>query len=484
MKSAEHSGQRQAGPSPGSQTAAHEKLTLQEIFAALFGLFLGFALLKSGNPVILDDKVTPPASIGDAWSDPWPPHWAFWLLLPLAVMGGVLALTKKRKWPAARSLWVLPVIWLGWQFLSATRTVDARLTALTLPLFCGCVAGYFMGTFVIGSARGLRLLLAGALGGLLICLLTAYWQWTELPIVRQQLIQAESNGWTNVTAEVMKEWRRDQFIIFTNGVEIANPIVLQKLAKRRVYGTQVYPNALAAAVLLLMPAATVFAFKDTRRLRSPIRVAAIALTLFFGIGGLYVTGSKSGWLIGVALGGLWLFRLKWPARLKTALIVLLAAVSLTAFGFRFRGYFMSGATSVGARFDYWRGALKTTAELPLFGSGPGTFQRAYARFKLPESEMARLAHNDYLEQFTDSGIPGGISYLGWIVSFLVITGLRVWRSTDALAFAVYLGLLGWFMQGLSEFSLYIPALSWTTFTLAGCLLKLTGNQFDKAPVTR
>ena len=99
--------------------------------------------------------------------------------------------------------------------------------------------------------------------------------------------------------------------------------------------------------------------------------------------------------------------------------------------------------------------------------------------------MARLTHNDYLEQFSDSGIPGGIFYGAWIVLALVAIGKRIWKSEhqadklSALRFAIFVGLLGWFVQGTGEFSLYIPALAWTAFTLLGCSLALTGNQFDK-----
>jgi O-antigen ligase len=160
------------------------------------------------------------------------------------------------------------------------------------------------------------------------------------------------------------------------------------------------------------------------------------------------------------------------------MIFVLLAVSLTVFGIRFHRYFASGATSVGARFDYWHAAVQATHESPIVGTGPGTFQRPYARLKSPAGEMARLVHNDYLEQFSDSGIVGGLSYLAWIVLLLATLGRRVFKMADRFRFAMFLGLVGWFAQGLSEFSLYIPALAWTAFALAGSLLKLTGNQFD------
>ena len=90
--------------------------------------------------------------------------------------------------------------------------------------------------------------------------------------------------------------------------------------------------------------------------------------------------------------------------------------------------------------------------------------------------MARLTHNDYLEQFSDSGIPGGFLYATWIVLALGAIGRRIWKSENhadklsALRFAIFVGLLGWFVQGAGEFSLYIPALAWTAFTLLGCSL--------------
>jgi len=159
----------------------------------------------------------------------------------------------------------------------------------------------------------------------------------------------------------------------------------------------------------------------------------------------------------------------------------LLVAGLVVFGIRFRNYFAAGATSVSARLDYWRAASQIAWQNPVFGSGPGTFQHPYAQLKRPEAEMARLVHNDYLEQFADSGFLGGLSYLSWITLLAWTLAKRTWKLESPICFALFVGVLGWFTQGLSEFGLYIPALAWTAFTLAGCLLKLTGNQFDNQP---
>ena len=451
-----------------------------EFYALAFGLFLGVAILKFGNPVILDGKIMPPASPAEFWNDPWPTHWANWFLLPLALAGAALAFSKKVRWPGSKWLWRLPLLWLGWQFLSATQTVDATLTSATLWQFFGCGAGYFLGVFLLGRERTLHWLLIGLLAAFAFCLVRAINQRLfEFPQSRQMLMEGERVNWTNLPPETVLEMKRDDVIITTNGVDVANPAILAKFAKGRVNGTLVYPNALAGAILLLFPVSLVLAFNSTKRLRPAICAIVIALTLFLGGAGFFWTGSKLAWLIAMAVGGACLFRLKWPARCKWLALTAVLLAGLGIFAVRFHTYFAGGATSAGARLDYWRVAAQTTVTHPLFGTGPGTFQRPYARLKSPEAEMARLTHNDYLEQFSDSGIAGGIFYAAWILLALASAGRKIWNAGSPLSFAILAGLLGWFLQGIGEFGLYVPALAWTAFTLLGGLPGLAGNQIDK-----
>jgi hypothetical protein len=455
----------------------------REFYAITFGLFLGLAILKFGNPVILDNKIFPPASLADFLNDAWPTHWANWIFWPLAIAGTLLAFGENPgwRWPATNWLWFLPLIWFGWQLFSARQTVDVDLTAATLGQFAGCLASYFLGIFLFSREQVVRWLLIGVLAAFTFCLIRAVDQRLfEFPQNRQMLVEGEHNGWTNFPPELFLEMKREQVIINTNGVDVANPVILAKFAKGRINGTLVYPNALAGAVLLLFPVSLVFAFNNTKRLRPMIRASVIALALFLGVAGFFWTGSKLGWLIAVAVGGACLFRLKWPARFKWASLMLILFIGLGIFAIRFHNYFAAGATSAGARLDYWRAAVQTTLIHPVLGTGPGTFQRPYAQIKSPDAEMARLTHNDYLEQFSDSGVVGGLCYAAWILTVLAVVGRRVWKSGSQTVFAIFIGLLGWFIQGLGEFGLYVPALAWTAFTMLGVLLGLAGNQIDKA----
>jgi len=449
-------------------------------FALAFGLFLGLAILKFGNPVILDEKIIPPNSLSEFFTEFWPTHWAVWLGLPFALVGWGLIRHHKLTWSAGFWLGFLPLAWFGWQIISSMDSVDQTLSSITIPQFAGCVAAYFLGTFLMNRPSRLRWLLAGILAAFTFCLMQGVNQRLyEFPQNYANLQDGEKNQWTNLPPQVVAEMKNENVIVTTNGVDIANPVILAKFAKGRVYGTLVYPNALAGIILLLLPVALAMAFNDTKSLKPTIRWAVIALTASLGAAAFVFTGSKLGWLLALALGGLMLFRLKWATRLKWLALAIVLGVGLGIFAVRFHHYFAAGATSAGARFDYWRAAVQTTEANPVFGTGPGTFQRPYYRLKSPEAEMARLTHNDYLEQFSDSGLPGGLAYLAWIALALTSIGRKVWGRGDYVSVGLFAGVLAWFVQGLGEFSLYIPALAWTAFTLLGCLVGLPANEFDK-----
>jgi len=320
--------------------------------------------------------------------------------LPLAAVGAILIFQKRISWAQSKWLWLLPIAWLGWQFISATQTVDAALTRATLWQFSGCVACCFLGAFIFARNNLWRWLLPGLLAAFAFCLVRGVDQRAfEFPQNYQMLVEGERTGWTNFSSSAIAEMKTENIIVTTNGVDMANPAILDKFKKGRVAGTLVYPNALAGLILLLWPLSLALAFGATEKLKPPIRLAAIALTIFLGGAAFFWSGSKLGWLIGLALAGIFLLRLDWPRKIKLTTVALVLILGLGVFAVRFHNYFSAGATSVGARFDYWRAAAQTTVAKPVFGTGPGTFQRPYAQLKSPKAEMARLTHNDYLEQF-------------------------------------------------------------------------------------
>ena len=413
----------------------------EQFILLVVGLWLGVSLIKFGNPVIFDRLVTPPQNFAEFIFTSWPIAWGYMLLGITALISVPLFRTKWRKdyWPI-----LLLAFWLFWQFLSSTRTVSKPLTSATLPHFVGCVVSFVLGCWALSRVR---------LGGFF---------WTPVLLAFFYVLFSgfdQQNGGL--------EAMRKSFYEQPNWQSYPKEY-LQKMNSNRIFATFVYPNAFAGAIILLLPAALWQCWDLSRKWPRIARGVLLGIFGYLALACLYWTGSKGGWLIALLMIGLCFLHLKFSPKLKVILLTAGLVLGLTAFFVRFSGYFQKGATSVGARFTYWSAAWETTRANPVFGSGPGTFSVPYARIKAPEAEMAKLAHNDYLEQFSDSGILGGLSFAGFIFLSLGIL-YRTARTQGWGAFAIWLGLVGWAAQSFIEFGLYIPGTAWVVFLFFGWL---------------
>jgi len=447
---------------------------LPRIFAGAFGAFLGLSLLKFANPPIMEKWVSAP----NGWlefvlNSAWPISWAFCLLLPVSLLGLFVA----RRNPAApRWLVALPLVWLLWEALAAANSIDAALSRATLKHFVACVICFYLGLFSLNHPRRLRLFWPGVMAGIFL-VLAAGWQ-------------QHFGG--------LAETRRYFFqYIYPTMTELP-PGYIKKISSNRIFSTLFYPNALAGGILLLLPAMLVLVWQSRGLFTVGARRFLVAAISMAALACLYWSGSKGGWLLMLLLGLIALLQLPLSKKIKAALVAAVLLAGLAGFFLKYAGFFERGATSVSARFDYWQAALRIVKEHPLFGTGPGTFSIPYQKIKRPESEPARLVHNDYLEQAADSGLLGMAAYTLFIVAALAWSYREVQPSQNPnlnrnlsppprpdsakmprnwLPFAVWLGLLGWSLQEFFEFGLYIPALAWPAFTFFGWLLgrKADGN---------
>lgn len=433
---------------PGTETAARA-------FAVVFGAFLGLTLLKFGNVAIFESLVTRPEN-GWEWAlNPWPVAIGYGMLALLAVVSLAVA-----RWELRGPRWLLfmPVAWLAWQFVSATHTVDATLTTATLKHFVGCVVCFYLGYFALGRRESPLAFLAGLIVALALVMVAGFEQ--------------HLGG--------LEQTRAYFYAYVYPQMPSVPPEYLKKISSSRIFGTLFYPNALAGALLLLLPVALAVSLKHFTRLTIGARQFVAAVFAAGGLACLYWSGSKGGWLLMMLLGLLALLQVPFAKRLKLLVIGVVLVVGLAGFGLKYAGFFQRGATSVSARFDYWQAAVRTTGANPVFGTGPGTFAIPYQKIKRPESEMAKLVHNDYLQQASDSGLVGLATFGSFVVGGMVFLRLRANLGDFAVVrFAVWLGLLGWWLQGSLEFGLYIPALAWTGFTLAGWLFATEGKRIDK-----
>ena len=467
------------------------------VFLILTGVWLFTSLFLFGNPVILD-YLHPPKFVllGEENRSNARPYLGILAVLGLACVLGFSRLPKPRlRLPTSVPRWLawLPAAWLGWQLLSLLQTENPVTSQATVIHFASCLAAFYLGLFVLGRMSLAKLALWGAALGLLLNLADACVEkFGGLEQTRDSIIAEIESGKLDPekvsakaresTGAIPPEIEKQIAMLPRETAAKVRQLPLE-LVKRmystRLFGHMFYPNALAGVILLLLPVSLALLLGQARW--GMLRIALALGLAVVGLACLYWSGSKAGWLIAVVLLGAWF--LHWPLsnKLKLGLAGAAMVLGLVGFAVKYADYFDRGATSVGARFGYWRAAAQTAMEEPLLGTGPGTFQLAYKRHRAPDAEPTRLTHNDYLQQASDSGWPGFALYaafVGWAVWLLARR-----RMDDPVRMAARLGLLAWVLQGFVEFGLYIPALAWPAWLMLGWLLAEPPNRFDKSAAT-
>jgi hypothetical protein len=438
---------------PAKQTLPPETPAVTSlVFAVLAGLFFFITIIKLGSPVVMDRYIEVPQNTGSTINDLWPPHWEAWLFVPVA-LAGLFAIDLK----GTKLHWALclPLIWLLWELVSAGYSVSPALTKLTITHFIVCVSLFYVGFFARKGMSDPWPLWVGI--GLALC-------WAMRAGMEQHF------GGLEATRKMLKD---SPGIFGVDPKTLTNPDYLKRIASDRIFGTFAgYPNGLAGGIVLLLPLTLVFLWRLTPKVRTSIRVLFVLILGGCGLGCLYWSGSKAGWLVALVVGLVALGHSALPLKWRRWLIYAVLVFGVAGFAIKYASFFHKERNSVGARFAYWRAALVIIDHHPVLGTGPGTFQIPYAQIKSPDDEMAKLCHNDYLEQATDSGIFGFISYSAMILTLLSIL-YRYSNKTKPFNwsnFSVWLGIFGLCLHGLVEYHLYVPALACPLFFLFGWLM--------------
>jgi len=416
-----------------------------KIFALAFGGLLGLALLKFPNPAVVEHLIEPPTNAWEFALSGWPVRYAYPLFAVLVLAGLVLI-----RWPKTvpKVLVLLPLAWLLWVALSAGQTIDPKVTRLTLVHFILCVVCFYLGLLIAGRLQSVGWLFGGLVAAFLFVLMTGFEQhFGGLEASRQ-------NYWLYVYPTLKTPPPAE---------------LLKRMQSTRIFSTLFYANSLAGALLLVTPFVLGLIADAKVRFTLGARWLLGAGVGLAAAGCLVWSGSKGGWLIALAMGVVVLLRLPLARGIKVVIVSVLLVAGVAGFAIRYLGFFQRGAPSVVQRFNYWDAALKNVVGHPVFGSGPGTFATVYARVKPPDAEMAKLTHNDYLQQASDSGALAGVLFLLMIGGVLIATR-RLWKSGGWLTFGVWLGLAGFATQSFVEFGFYVPATSWCWFGLAGWLV--------------
>jgi O-antigen ligase len=433
-------------PIPSKSRPAAAESTIgagrEVLFALAAGAFFGLALLKFGNPIILDFMVPTPKGLDEWRIQSWPLKYGYAIFSLVLVFGIVNGEWKGRKMPM---LYWIPLLWLAWQGVATFDSIDRPLSVLTLRHFTVCVFLFYLGWHNPMKNGSIFLFFCLFLVSFIVILRVGFDQ--------------HFGG--------LAETER-QFFLYTYP-KLRNPPLdlVKKMKTARIFSTLFYPNTLAAVIIFLLPMLIGLLGRLRNSLRFSIRIGLGMALIPPACACLFWSGSKAGWLIFLALGVIATLHSNLAARIKHLLVVVVCLGGLMGFFIRYKSFFEGGATSVSARFYYWEAAWKIGCRHPVLGTGPGTFGQAYNLIRPPGAEPSKMAHNDYLQQWSDSGIVGFSMYLAMIVGCLAVLYRKRAKLVRNEDFWIWLGLLGLALHSLVEFHLYIPALAWPMFFLLG-----------------
>ncbi|MCD5397684.1 tetratricopeptide repeat protein, partial [candidate division NPL-UPA2 bacterium] len=256
-----------------------------------------------------------------------------------------------------------------------------------------------------------------------------------------------------------------------------------RLRTHQVFSTFVFPPALAGYLVILLPLAITLLIFTRGRWSKVLPGLALAT----GVLCLYFTHSKGGWgififslpLLAFILAGRrhrrWMFLLFFVA-IGLFLILVLSGIAPYV---ELRGLI----ASFNVRVEYWRAGLGMLRDFPLFGSGLGTFGSIYAMYKLPGAEETRMAHNNYLQIWTETGILGITSFL-WLWGAFLRAGWKTIKDGGqgrgdgkrrGLVVGCYVGVMAFLIHSLVDFGFYVPGIATYVWLFMGMVLVTRPN---------
>lgn len=410
------------------------------------------APLKFSTPTVVQAGFVLASSRLDWISSAWPNEWVLstWpnelcIILVFACFIW-LVLDRDRMLARVDLLFVLPLLFLLTQALAVPGTICPQTTIDTLMLFAAGVLLFYVGAWYgRDGAATLRVFGGLALATLFVCVLA---------------MQQHFGGFEETRAYAA-----------THGDAVQAPKdFLLRITSNRVFGSFIYPNALAGFLTLAFAPTLAWIWVRARGWDARVKWLALAFAGGVMVFCLVLTGSRGGAAaFGVmALTVLWCLAPRGGRRLA-AVIVGLAMIVVGVLVLQQRGgAFRFGTNGLEARTDYWRGAIAIIKDHPWVGTGPGTFGSMYPRYKTALTEEAQTVHNSFLQMWSDSGVFAFAAFAGlWVVAVRDSIRLVRQRVGDVAAAALCGALVGWIVHGLVDFDLYMPGVALPAFILLG-----------------
>ncbi len=215
---------------------------------------------------------------------------------------------------------------------------------------------------------------------------------------------------------------------------------------------------------------TPLGIRITRLLENPVmpKAATWFLLLLVMTAGLFASMSRGGIMACVISFTLFVLitRKRRSLKSRSLLLITVAMVLSTVVVFasweRLEDRFEELDTGHVGRLNVWIDSVGIVRDFPLLGSGLGTFETVYRRYQSKETRsIYDHAHNDYVEQITDTGLAGLLLAISAVLIFFT-TLYRRWRRLHGMYTKCFGagGLCSCCAVGVhsfSDFNLHIPA---------------------------
>jgi O-antigen ligase len=266
-------------------------------------------------------------------------------------------------------------------------------------------------------------------------------------------------------------------------------------------GTFIYRNHFGAYMAMLVPIFIGLLFSEInganrklRQIRADIsrdqliktlsdiftKTILTGLIVVFVVVGFVLSGSRGGIMAcatAFIITSVFLCFRKDTRRYGAALLILFGLVVTYNLYLTFdRTVTRFSTSSIGAqgRIEYTKHAWDLSQKFPVTGSGWGTFEETYRRYKPPTSwnKAVDHAHNDWVELLTETGWGGPAIALIAFIAFIVIV-LRKWmvqanrhsRWSKWVGFGCIVGVIAPLIHASGEFVFRCPAVIMTWFGL-------------------
>jgi O-antigen ligase/tetratricopeptide (TPR) repeat protein len=235
-----------------------------------------------------------------------------------------------------------------------------------------------------------------------------------------------------------------------------------------------FGNPIFFASYLFIPLTFSILFLIKEKMKWPYLISLLIILL-----GLYSAGTRGayvGLIAGFSVGALSLLALNRNKKIqKVSLVVISTIILLSTTFFIFQSSTQKRATnfsvsSIKDRLRYWDIATKVIYEAPIFGVGNENFYRLaekYYKYDFYDGEgvFVDKPHNQFLETFATTGIPGAVLYLVFFGILIKLIFQRFLRKEISLSeMAVLLGgLVAYHVQNAFVFTTVSAAIMFSLF---------------------